>query len=195
MQAQALLLCIAPITVAWLAQGMIVYVLGVHVLQVTREHATTHSVLVPCPWVGVSVILTEFGRAGCVIVRALCRQHEKRLRGHCLLAQSSRSPPVRPSDNMSGDSEEMEEVWADSPELGGAIEVRPAGRPAGPPPPRPIQVEQPLAHRISRAVARELQDFVAPCCATYHGGHATLTSMRITIEPMRGQDRLHPNVV
>eukprot|EP00439_Symbiodinium_sp_Y106_P008938 s741_g1.t1 len=77
---------------------------------------------------------------------------------------------------MSGDSEEMEEVWADSPEPGGATELRPTGRPIGPPPPRPIEVEQPLAHRISRAVARELQDFVGPVLCYIPWGHVTLTS-------------------
>ena len=195
MTAQALLLCIAPFAVAWLAPGMIVYMLGVHVIQVTYEHDTPPAVIVPCPWVGVHVILAELSRTVCTIVRELCRRHAKRLREHNLLAQSCSSSPVRLPEGMSGDSEEMEEVWADSPEPGGATELRPTGRPIGPPPPRPIEVEQPLAHRISRAVARELQDFVGPVLCYIPWGHVTLTSMRITIEPMRGQDRMHPNVL
>ncbi|CAE7198258.1 unnamed protein product, partial [Symbiodinium sp. CCMP2592] len=89
--------------------------------------------------------------------------------------------------SMSGSSEELEEVWVESPE-----ETRAR---AGPPPPHPVQVEQALAHRISRAVARELPSFVGPivCYIPWH--HAGLTSMRITVEPMREQDRAHQNLL
>ncbi|CAE7232379.1 CFDP2 [Symbiodinium sp. CCMP2592] len=168
--------------------GLLVYVTGLHAAQATRtSFQCNHAWIIMCPQLGS---FRHFGIM-CSTVRALL-QGLRQTCAHLMLwsswrAQIARDLLAQGAFSMSGSSEELEEVWVESPE-----ETRAR---AGPPPPHPVQVEQALAHRISRAVARELPSFVGPivCYIPWH--HAGLTSMRITVEPMREQDRAHQNLL
>ncbi|OLP82805.1 Craniofacial development protein 2 [Symbiodinium microadriaticum] len=66
--------------------------------------------------------------------------------------------------------------------------------PAGPPPPRPVQEQQTLAHRISAAVAWEL-GFQGDVLTYIPWDVATITRLVVSIRSMRPHERQHPNIL
>ncbi|CAE7827973.1 unnamed protein product [Symbiodinium sp. CCMP2592] len=151
---QALRLIMLPALGLCMCAGAGIYVTGMLALQAPPAHTVPPSMTAQCPCKSQTVCLQSFCRTVRELITRLRAYLAQNILHHSPPAQLGRTFWARPrTPPMADSSEEMEEVWVDSP----SVPPRPpSSAPAGPPPPRPVQMEQAFAHRVARAVAREL---------------------------------------
>ncbi|CAE7283401.1 unnamed protein product [Symbiodinium sp. CCMP2592] len=103
-------------------------------------------------------------------------------------------PVGMPLSNWKGSDSEFEEVWLES-EDDAPLPADRSGAPRGPPPPRPVQDDQPVAHAIANAVAHTIGFQGKTILTLIPHGLRGIQDLTIEVRNRSRTERDHPNVL